>query len=275
METIKKFDRITLKSWCQIDIKIGVITITINKNMLNTEVPLFDSDYYEKIIDATNCFRKFLSENIQFLVDDSSNSNTNSSEFRNVNNYNNTTNSIKNNTSYSNNTEKDEKIKINQIPYDNKYKSANSVGFFKRSNNSSCSKNNSNENQIIKIGCVFIKSIFSTYVNDLFLEIRDFIGKNFVDKTGILRKNYIEEIKNKINFYSEFKINIDQDIFLYYIEDDHLKYATYLIDFINFIKNINIVKEILPINKVKIFIKIKIRFQKFSSRVLNKEKKLE
>jgi hypothetical protein len=262
LDTIKRYDRITFKSWCQIDIKIGVISITINKNMLNIEVPLFDYDYYEKIIEATSSFKKFLSENIQFIVDESSTStsNTNSMNFRNNNNQINCSSSIQNNTMHSNNSEKDEKYKNNQIPIDNKIKSSSTSNEFRKknmnsNNNSIYSINNSNENQLINIGCLFIKSIFSTYVNDIFLEIRDFIGKNFVDKTGILRKSYIEEIKNKINWYSQYKMNIDQDIFLYYIEDDNLKHATYLRDFINFIKHINIINEILPIDRVKYLLK--------------------
>jgi len=237
LEIIKKFDKNTLKSWCQIDIKIGVITANLNKNLLNTEVPLFDYDYYEKIIEATNGFKKSLSENIHFISEENI-----ISGFRNTNN----NSSINNAINYSNKSQYNER-NYNNNSYNDSIKNNTTTGFKKRF---SAFLKNSPENQIINIGRLFIKSIFSTFVNDLFLEIKDFIGKNFVDKNGILRKNYIEEIKNKINF-SDYKLNIDQDIFLYYVEDDNLKYATYLKDFKCFLKSINLIKEILPIDSVK------------------------
>jgi hypothetical protein len=110
--------------------------------------------------------------------------------------------------------------------------------------------NNNNNGNSENLGRCFIKSLFDTFVNDVLLEIKDFLQKNFYDKKGLLQKGFYEDLKLKCALDSDSKININHDIYLFACEDEYVKCFAYFREFKNFIKAIDFVREHSPVESV-------------------------
>lgn len=222
IEILSQYDTETLKSWFAIDIKLGTITITFNKNTCFSNSFNFDQDYLEKIIEKTDNLKNIISaKNFNFYFPQDGLSPTNSST-NNTNNKNaiSTKNSLQNDNSLSST-------------------------FNKRNSGMSSVKINN-------LGQSFIKSLFDTFVNDNLLEIKEFLQKNFYDKKNLLQKNFYEALKSRCSFDSEVKIYINQDIYLFSCEEEFVKCFAYFKEFKNYIKTIDFIKEHSPVDNVKI-----------------------
>jgi hypothetical protein len=248
VEALSIYDSVTLKSWFSVDIKLGTITISLNRNNCFQNTFNFDPDYFEKIIEKTDNLKNLISAKyISFLTNPIENSNQTSSQLNNKNysspNLDNKNNNI---SSLSN------KDSLN----------FNNFNISNNSQNSSSSFTNKREGLMVSIklgnvnnlGLCFIKSLFDTFVNDFLLEIKEFLQKNFYDKKGFLHKTYYEDLKAKCAIDSDTKININQDIYIFSCEDDFVKCFAYFREFKNYIKAIDFVREHSPVESVIYFL---------------------
>ena len=100
------------------------------------------------------------------------------------------------------------------------------------------------------LGRCFIRSLFDTFVNDVLLEIKEYLQKNFYDRKGILQKSFYEDLKTKYALDSDSKININQDIYLFACEDEFFKCFAHFREFRNYTKAIDFVREQSPVERV-------------------------
>lgn len=263
IDTINAYDLVTLKSWFTLDIKLGIVTITFNKNNSFANSFNFDQDYLEKIIEKTDGFKNNINpKNFNFYPD--------SEQINIINN---------NNNSVANNASTTAYNKLNPS-FSNKSNHSNTSGSYLENEKLSRSFNAKKDSgianmKINNLGQSFIKSLFHKFVNDNLMEIKDFIAKNLNDKKNFLQKNFYEQIKSNYSNDADIRISINQDIYLFGCEDDHVKSCGYLKEFKNLIRTIEFIRDYSHVDQVNLF-KIKILIKslgKCSSRVLNMEKK--
>jgi len=226
IDMISQYDTTTLKSWFTVDIKLGTITITFNKNTCFNNTFNFDPDYLEKIIEKTNNFTNLKNPklfNFIFINKDPA-----LVQFSNLNVSSSEKNGLKKNIIQNKNT----------VNVDNPSNSFNKkdIGM--------------DGLKINNLGKSFIKSLFDTFVNDLLLEIKDYLQKNFYDSKGYLQKNFYESLRNNSTFDSDIRININHDIYLFSCDNDHLKCYAYFKEFKNYIKSVEFLGEHLSIELV-------------------------
>lgn len=244
VEALSIYDTVTLKSWFSVDIKLGAITLSFNRNNCFQNSFNFDADYFEKIIDKTQNLRNLTSPKyFSFLINSTDNINQTSSQLNsknlslpNLDNKNNNSNLIikdsLNNNSLSGN-----------IP-----NLSNSLG-----NRKETGINSMKLGDFTNLGLSFIKSLFDTFVNDVLLEIKEFLKKNFYDSKRLLNTNFYEDLKIKCSLDSDKKININQDIYLFGCEDEFVKCFAHFREFKNCIKAIDFLREQTPVENVKIY----------------------
>lgn len=229
IEIINQYDSTTLKSWFTIDIKLGIITITFNKNNVFNNMFNFDTDYMENIIEKTENFKNPI--NPKHFTFSTAQSETSKSP-------NSTSNSFKNNSSSGNFDNKATISTKNSLNNDNP-----SGSFIKKETGMSSLK-------IHNLGQSFIKSLFDTFVKDVLFEIKDYLQKTFYDRKGFLNENFYENLKNNSCCNSEVKININDDIYIFSCEDEVIKSFAHFKEYKNYIKNIDFVRDHSPVENV-------------------------
>lgn len=230
VDIINQYDNTTLKSWFTIDIKLGIITITFNKNNVFNNMFNFDPDYLEKIIEKTENFKNLINAK-HFTFSNAQNETSNKPNSTNV--------SLKNNSSCGNFDNK------TTISTKNSLNNDNPSGSFNKKETGM-----SNSLKIHNLGQSFIKSLFDTFVKDVLFEIKDYLQKTFYDRKGLLNENFYENLKNNSCCGSDIKININDDIYIFSSEDEYIKSFSHFKEFKNFIKNIDFIRDHTPIENV-------------------------
>lgn len=238
VEALNQYDIVTLKSWFSVDIKLGAITLNFNRNNCFSNAFNFDPDYFEKIIEKTDNLRNLISPkyfsfsiNPEDLSANQTMTQMNNKNFSSPNLDNNNKSGLSNK---------------NSLPNSNLDNPSSSFNNTNKSAIASTKLGNNGEN----LGRCFIKSLFDTFVNDVLLEIKEYLQKNFYDRKGLLQKSFYEDLKTKCALDSDSKININQDIYLFACEEEFFKCFGYFREFKNYIKAIDFVREQSPVESV-------------------------
>lgn len=162
VEILSKYDNVTLKSWYVVDIKLGTICLTFNKDNSFNNYLNFHTDYLEKIIDKINSIK---SEGAQPLITDLANL-----------------------------------MKFYLDPQKMSLDSTSLSGSSSQHSytlGGTSKKVLTYSDKISSNGYYLFKNIFSAYILSRMTKILEYIDNNYDDKKGILRGKILNEDDNK------------------------------------------------------------------------------
>ena len=200
VEILSKYDNVTLKSWFTVDIKLGTICLTFNKDNSFNNYLNFHTDYLEKIIDKVNSLQ---SEGAQPLITDLANL-----------------------------------MKFYLDPQKISLDSTTLSGSGSQHSytlGGTSKKVLTYSDKISSNGYFLFKNIFSVYILNRMTKILEYVDNNFEDKKGLLRGKILNEDDNKSEKSADKSLTSSMmapktfpNIFIYSGIDNNISIGPYL-----------------------------------------------
>ena len=235
LEIIDKYDLVTLKTWFNVDIKLGVLSITFQNDNLFINTFNFDIDYMEKVLDATSNLTKIIPVDFKFLLSDI-NSVQNSPMVSNLsstmdrNSYTNFTENNRSNTNFS-----------STMPVNSK-KNTGSMQL-------------SAQDKLNSVGHYIIKVIFDSYSKNARKKYIDFYENNFWDTRDYIKTKILKidpTVKNNLNNTTLLHTNTGSVYFIFSTSDNCISSGPYLNEINSSFKIPNFTKQLLQLPSTNI-----------------------